>query len=92
MKRKAILLHAKDDVATALADLRAGEVVALSLGEEWKGEVTLLDDVRLGHKFALRDIKEGEDVLKYGMPIGRATKAIRLGQHVHTHNLVSSKE
>jgi len=90
MKSKAILLHPKDSVATALTDLAAGEVVIL-LSKEHNREVTLLQDIRLGHKFALRDIAEGENVLKYGMPVGRATRAIRMGEHVHTHNLVSNK-
>ncbi len=90
MRRKAILLHPRDNVATALIDLAAGEVVIL-LSQNQNREVTLLQDVRLGHKFALRDIAEGENVLKYGMPIGRAMQAIRMGEHVHTHNLVSTK-
>ena len=40
-----------------------------------------------GHKFALRDIAEGEKVIKYGMPVGVATAAIKEGEKVHTHNL-----
>ena len=43
-----------------------------------------LDD---GHKYAARDIREGEDVIKYGNPIGHATCDIKKGEHVHTHNL-----
>ena len=40
-----------------------------------------------GHKYALRDIAEGENVIKYGMPIGHATKPIAKGEHVHVHNV-----
>ena len=40
-----------------------------------------------GHKYALRDIAEGENVIKYGMPIGHATAAIAKGDHVHVHNV-----
>lgn len=40
-----------------------------------------------GHKYALRDIREGEAVIKYGQPIGVAIKDITKGRHVHTHNL-----
>ena len=43
-----------------------------------------LDD---GHKYALRDIKCGEDIIKYGNPIGHATCDIKAGEHVHTHNV-----
>ena len=46
-------------------------------------EVSLED----GHKYAARDIKAGEDVIKYGNPIGHATEDIKKGEHVHTHNL-----
>lgn len=90
MRRKTILLHPKDNVATALVDLAVGELI-VPLGQEQDKEVTLLQDIHLGHKFALEDIAEGEDVFKYGMPIGRATQVIRVGEHVHTHNLASNK-
>ena len=40
-----------------------------------------------GHKYARRDIAEGENVIKYGMPIGHATCAIKKGEHVHVHNV-----
>ena len=46
-------------------------------------EVNLKD----GHKYALRDIKAGEDIIKYGNPIGHATEDIKAGEHVHTHNV-----
>ena len=46
-------------------------------------------DVNLedGHKYAARDIKCGEDIIKYGNPIGHATADIKKGEHVHTHNV-----
>ena len=40
-----------------------------------------------GHKYALKDIKKGENVIKYGSAIGHATVDINIGEHVHTHNL-----
>ena len=46
-------------------------------------------DTATGHKTALCDIAQGENVIKYGFPIGRATAMIRAGEHVHTHNLRS---
>ena len=46
-------------------------------------EVNLSD----GHKYAVRDIKAGENIIKYGSPIGHATIDIRAGEHVHTHNV-----
>ena len=51
----------------------------------------MLDDsspeVPRGHKFALQDIAAGENIIKYGLPIGHATCAIRRNEHVHTHNM-----
>ncbi len=86
MKRRAIWLNAKDNVATALEPLGAGEEVEVSLGEEAQ-TVKLRDAIPLAHKFALMDIGEGGRVIKYGMPIGGATQAIRKGEYVHDHNL-----
>ena len=49
-----------------------------------KDNVEIRDD---GHKYALRDIAAGENVVKYGMPIGHATQPIAKGEHVHVHNV-----
>ena len=90
MNEKAILLHVEDNVATALSDLGQGDVVKVSL-DDVGCEVNLLEDVEFGHKIALRDIAEGEQVLKYGLPIGRALCAIRAGEWVHVHNCRSER-
>ena len=47
-------------------------------------------DISDGHKYALRDIAKGENVIKYGQPIGHATSDIKEGEHVHTHNLATN--
>ena len=53
--------------------------------------INKLDNVEInlsdGHKFAICDIKEGENVIKYGQPIGHAICDIKKGEHVHTHNV-----
>lgn len=49
-------------------------------------EVNLTD----GHKYALCEIKSGENIIKYGFPIGHATKDIQKGEHVHTHNMATN--
>ena len=53
--------------------------------------INKLDNVEVnlenGHKYAVRDIMQGEDIIKYGSPIGHATKDIKKGEHVHSHNL-----
>jgi altronate hydrolase len=45
-----------------------------------------------GHKYALRKIKSGENIIKYGFPIGHATCDIEIGEHVHTHNVKTNLE
>ena len=72
----------RDMVAVALKPLKAGETVSYGAGE-----IILLDDLPMGHKAALREIRKGEAVIKYGFPIGEATEDIPAGAHVHTHNL-----
>ena len=55
--------------------------------------INRIDNVEVredGHKYALRAIAAGENVIKYGMPIGHATCAIAVGEHVHTHNLATN--
>ncbi len=53
--------------------------------------VNKLDNVEInladGHKYARRDIAVGENIIKYGAPIGHATAPIKKGEHVHTHNV-----
>lgn len=81
----AIRIHRNDTVAVALRDLAAGEIV--SVGE---AGVILREAVAQGHKLALRSVGAGETVIKYGVPIGRATRDIAAGEHVHTHNLATA--
>ena len=53
--------------------------------------IDALDAVPLGHKIALRDIKNGDTVLKYGYDVGRAVADIAKGRHVHVHNLKTKR-
>ena len=53
--------------------------------------MTVTEAIPRGHKFALRAIRAGEPVVKYGSPIGTASSAIAAGAHVHTHNVASAR-
>ena len=90
MKRAAMVLNPRDNVAVALRDLKAGEEVEVTSGGEVL-VVQLLSDVPFGHKFALAEIKKGEQVIKYGEVIGIATRDIKRGEHVHVHNVRSAR-
>ncbi|WP_254890485.1 UxaA family hydrolase, partial [Cronobacter sakazakii] len=76
-----IRIHSQDNVAVALADLPEGTVIAID-----GLSVMLLQPVARGHKFALRAIGQGENVVKYGLPIGHALADIAPGEHIHSHN------
>lgn len=86
----ALVLHLRDNVATALCALEADRTVQL-LGATPAGSTLLREPIALCHKFALNDIAAGTPIIKYGESIGHATRAIRVGEHVHVHNLVSSR-
>ena len=81
---KALVIDERDNVATAISQLKSGEVVSLSLGSN-RLDVQLTDDIPFGHKFAIRHIDKGDDVMKYGERIGRSLSVINVGNHVHTH-------
>ncbi|HEX8580630.1 MAG TPA: altronate dehydratase family protein [Allosphingosinicella sp.] len=82
--RALLRLDPRDDVASALRPLVAGEAVELD------GRLlTVREDVPYGHKIALRDIDAGAEVRKFGWPIGATTKGVRVGEHVHSHNLAT---
>ncbi|MGI6030099.1 MAG: UxaA family hydrolase [Eubacteriales bacterium] len=81
-KKELIKVSPLDTVAVALGDLCSGESYTVD-----GVTVTLKNDIPFGHKVALQDIAEGENIIKYGHPIGHARCAITKGEHVHAHNL-----
>jgi altronate dehydratase small subunit len=89
-KLKAIVINEKDNVATAIVALKVGTNVGLEI-QGRQERIKLLSSIPMGHKFALRDIGKGEDVIKYGEPIGRTTAHISRGEHVHVQNVVSHR-
>lgn len=73
---------AEDDVAVALRDIAAQDRIAV--GDQI---VQVTASIPRGHKLAIRSVAAGQPVRKYGWPIGRATRDITVGAHVHSHNL-----
>jgi len=90
MNNLAILLNPTDNVATALKDLAAGESVTVKL-DDVTYIVILRDEIAFGHKYALRDVAQGDELIKYGLPIGKALEDIRAGTWVHVHNCRSDR-
>ncbi len=81
MKRY-LKINQDDDVVIALDDLAEGEII--DVGGKC---VTLKERIDKGHKVALHPIAEGENVIKYGYPIGHATRPIAEGEWIHSHNI-----
>ncbi len=74
----------EDNVYVLLRSLDAG--ARLQLGEQ---TIICETSLEMGHKIAARNIAAGEKIVKYGAPIGSATRDIRTGEHVHLHNIKS---
>ncbi len=85
----ALVLGEKDNVATAIVDIDPGEVPVMFNNGVKKVKVN--QPIQYGHKFAVRDVGEDEDIIKYGEVIGISTKAIKTGEHVHVHNVASKR-
>jgi altronate dehydratase small subunit len=88
--RLAFVLHPKDNVATALADLDPGTLVDVDRAGG-PVQVELRAAIPFGHKLALAPIQSGQQVLKYGEVIGLASQPIAPGEHVHVHNVESQR-
>ena len=86
---RAVVLHKEDNVGTLIDSARKGE--ACTLQGERTGSVPLAADIAFGHKVCIAATPAGGDILKYGQVIGRATKAIAAGEHVHVHNVESGR-
>ena len=76
--KKYIIIDKNDNVMVALEDFEKGDIV---------NNITILEEVKKGHKVAIKEIKQGENVIKYGYPIGSSKEDIKCGSWVHVHNV-----
>lgn len=86
---RAFCVNSADNVATMLEEMTAPDAVRV-LGGVSTFELQSVEPIALGHKIALGDIAAGQPIVKFGVPIGRASRDIRAGQWVHLHNCQSS--
>jgi hypothetical protein len=84
-KKKIIQLHENDNVAVVVDKLQPGDIVQIN-NETFVISISL----DIGHKLAVKKIKKQEDIVKYGVVIGKASEDIEAGMHVHTHNVKSN--
>ncbi len=82
----------KDSVGVAVVDVKAGQELSgrsLDTNENLKAKAT--QDIPLGHKIALKDLKVGDNVIKYGVEVGRVVAPVKTGEHVHVHNVKTKR-
>jgi altronate hydrolase len=82
-----IKINSSDNVVVALVDLVKGATFEVD-----GVTITMQEDVKKGHKIAIENINTGENVVKYGAPIGHAIADIAAGSHIHTHNVKTNLE
>ena len=89
-----LLTHHRDDnVGVVVVEgVEAGrDLFGVCLEDDSEFRVAPKVATPIGHKIALKDLKAGEDVIKYGQPIGRLIADVKRGDHVHTHNLKTKR-
>lgn len=87
--KQAILMNMKDNVAVVLSQIGKGESVKIVCNKETVTKVTVLEDIEIYHKIAVKPIQVGDIIYKYGEVIGKAVSSIKVGQHVHVDNIES---
>jgi (2R)-sulfolactate sulfo-lyase subunit alpha len=94
MARTDFIVHDKADTVgvVVVEDVKPGQTLT---GWVMEGDGTIqvkaLDAVPLGHKVALKDIKKGDTIIKYGNDIGKAVADIGKGRHAHVHNVKTKR-
>ncbi len=87
---KAMIINAKDNVAVVLEDIETGATVSAAGGGR-EESILATQDIPFGHKIAVRNLAKGAEVYKYGEIIGRASRDIVIGEHVHVHNIEGTR-
>lgn len=89
-----LLVHHPDDNVgvVVVEDLKAGtEMLCVITHDNSDFRLTAKADIPIGHKVALKDLKAGDTVIKYGEDIGKMVGTAGTGEHVHTHNLKTKR-
>jgi len=87
----AMIIDPSDHVATCLAPVKRGEKVRLMLNGRMGETITANQAIPYIHKICIKPLKKGAHCLKYGLSIGVASKAIKVGDYIHVHNLESAR-
>ena len=88
------LVHSpKDNVGVVVVeDLKAGtKMLGVITESDTTVNVAAKHDIPIGHKVALKDLKKGDTIIKYGEDIGKMVGDAKTGEHVHVHNLKTKR-
>ena len=85
LQSSTIRINPADTVIVCLRPMQQGEIIEVD-----HQQITLLEDVPMGHKVLIRDTRKGEDIIKYGYPIGHACQDLKAGRWVNEHNLATN--
>jgi (2R)-sulfolactate sulfo-lyase subunit alpha len=88
------VVHEKNDVCgvVVMEGVKAGQrAVGWIMDPDSSINLTLKNDIPMGHKVALKDLKVGDTVIKYGVDIGKVVAPIKKGEHLHVHNVKTKR-
>lgn len=91
MGNNALVIDEKDNVIVAIEAIKKGEEAVYVLNGTTY-QVTAENDITIYHKLASKNIKKDEPIVKYGEHIGLASTEIKVGEHVHSHNVQDHRE
>ncbi len=89
-----LLVHSRDDNVgvVVIEGLTAGtDMLCVVTEDDSDFHLTAAEDIPIGHKVALKELGEGDAVIKYGVDIGRIVQTVDVGKHVHVHNLKTKR-
>jgi (2R)-sulfolactate sulfo-lyase subunit alpha len=88
-----VLHDPHDTVAVVVVEgVKAGaELKGWVMDEDRMVDLVARQDIPIGHKVALKDMREGDTVIKYGIDMGRVVQPIRAGEHAHVHNIKTKR-
>lgn len=88
------VVHGENDSVgvVVVEGIKAGqEITGWVMDEDKTISMKVLSDIPIGHKLAIRPLADNETVIKYGVDIGRAVAPIKMGEHLHVHNVKTKR-
>ena len=88
-----VLHDARDTVAVVVVEgVKAGTpLTGWIMDEDKTMKLDARQDIPIGHKIALKDMKTGDTVIKYGIDMGKVVAPIKAGEHAHVHNIKTKR-